>query len=100
MTRTALLSGCSTETRPMERIRLTPTTSRRICKGTSSPSTRKTEAKVAEQVLISAYTLSYSDNARREIAVGNLPGYWDYMSSIAQIIGSVTEDELMNLIGG
>ena len=58
------------------------------------------EAKVAEQVLISAYTLSYLDNARREIAVGNLPGYWDYMSSIAQIIGSVTEDELMNLIGG
>ena len=43
MTRTALPSGCSTETRPMERIRLTPTTSRRICKGTSSPSTRRAE---------------------------------------------------------
>ena len=37
MMRTAFPSGCSTETRPMERIRLTPTTSRRTCKGTSSP---------------------------------------------------------------
>ena len=100
MMRTALPSGRSTETRVMPKMYSTPTTSRRTCKGTLSPSTRKKEAKVAEQVLISAYTLSYLDNARREIAVGNLPGYWDYMSSIAQIIGSVTEDELMNLIGG
>ena len=57
------------------------------------------EAKATEQVLISAYTLDYLDNARREIAAGNLPGYWDYMNSVTQIIGSVTEDELMNLMG-
>ena len=43
MMRTALPSGCSTETRVMPKMYSTPTTSRRICKGTLSPSTRKTE---------------------------------------------------------
>ena len=43
MTRTTLPSGCSTGTRVMPKMYSTPTTSRRICKGTLSPSTRKTE---------------------------------------------------------
>ena len=37
--------GLQYRTRPMERIRLTPTTLRRTCKGTSSPSTRKSESR-------------------------------------------------------
>ena len=56
------------------------------------------EAKVTEQVLISAYTLSYLDNARREIAVGNLNNYTNYLSAVTQIINGVTEDELRNLM--
>jgi len=57
------------------------------------------EAKIAEQTLISAYTLSYLDNARREIAVGNLPGYSNNIGAIIQIFESTTEDEIMNLMG-
>ena len=57
------------------------------------------EAKATEQVIISAYTLSYLDNARREIAVGNIGKYKDYMEAIVEIFGSAAEDELMNLMG-
>ena len=39
----ANLSDCTTEARVMPKMYSTPTTSRRICKGTLSPSTRKTE---------------------------------------------------------
>ena len=59
----------------------------------------KPEAKIMEQTLISAYTLDYLDNARREIAVGNLAGYKDNMDAVIKIFGSITEDELMNLMG-
>ena len=55
-------------------------------------------AKVAEQLLISAYTISYLDNARREIAVGNLSGYKGDMKAIIQIFESIPEDELRNLM--
>ena len=57
------------------------------------------EARIAEQSIISAYTLNYLDNARREIAVSNLTGYYDNMEAVIQIWGSVTEDELINLLG-
>ena len=58
------------------------------------------QAKITEQALISAYTLSYLDNARREIAIGNLAGYYDSLDAVIQIFAGATEDELMNLMGG
>ena len=57
------------------------------------------EAKVYEQALISAYTLEYLDNARREIAVGNLHGYRKSICAVAQLFDGVVEDELLNLMG-
>ena len=58
------------------------------------------EAKVLEQVLISAYTLKYLDNARREIAVKNLPRYRQYLGSVASIWEGVAEEALYELMGG
>lgn len=60
---------------------------------------KRNKAKVTEQVLISAYTLKYLDNARREISVGNLSGYSNNISAVIQIFEGVTEDELKNLMG-
>ena len=57
------------------------------------------EAKIAEQTLISAYSLSYLDNARREIAVGNLSRFKSNIENVIKLFGSVTEDELMDLMG-
>ena len=57
------------------------------------------EAKVVEQILISSYTMTYLENARREIAVGNLAGYNDYIGAAIQIFEGVAEDELRNLMG-
>lgn len=57
------------------------------------------EAKVVEQFLISTYTLEYLDNARREIALGNLAEYFKYIAAINQIYNSVNEEEIKNLMG-
>ena len=57
------------------------------------------QAKTLEQVLISAYTLGYLENARREIAVGNVSGFQKNINNIAQIFNGVAEDELKNLMG-
>ena len=43
------------------------------------------EARAVEQVLISAYALENLDNARREIAVGNVAGFQENMGRIVQI---------------
>ena len=59
----------------------------------------RTEARTMEQTLISAFTLSYLDNAMREISYGNLHKFQNYMSSISQILGGIPEDDLMNLMG-
>ncbi len=56
------------------------------------------EAKIGEQILISAYTLAYLDNARREIAVGNLSAYESNISAVIQIFESIPEDAVMNLM--
>ena len=58
------------------------------------------EARVVEQVLISAYTLENLSNARREIAVNNMDGYRSYINSTKNLFGSTKEDELLNLMGG
>ena len=57
------------------------------------------EARAVEQVLISAYALENLDNARREIAVGNVAGFQENMGRIVQIFQNSTEDELLNLMG-
>ena len=59
----------------------------------------RVEARVMEQVLISAYTLHNLDNARREIAVGNVIGYTKNMENIISIFNGVVESELLNLMG-
>lgn len=59
----------------------------------------KREAMLYEQIFISAYTLDYLENARREIAVGNLPAYESYLGAAASILGGVTEEVLYALLG-
>ena len=59
----------------------------------------KLEARVMEQVLISAYTMDSLDNARREIAVGKISGFAGHMDNIISIYEGVAEDELLNLMG-
>ena len=59
----------------------------------------KVEARVMEQLVISAYTIQYLDNARREIAVGNVRGFVGKMNNIINIFGGATESELLNLMG-
>ena len=57
------------------------------------------EARAVEQTLISAYTLKNLDNARREIAAGNVAGFQENMGRVVQIFQNSTEDELLNLMG-
>ena len=57
------------------------------------------EAKTVEQAVISLYTLQYIDNMRREIAVKNLPGYRQNVHAVVELFSSITEDEVMNLMG-
>ena len=58
----------------------------------------KIEAKIMEQTLISAYTLNNLDNARREIARGNVAGYKNSMGNVLSIFNGVAENELLNLM--
>ena len=60
----------------------------------------KEQAMLLEQILISSYSLSYLENARREIAVGNVSKYQSYMTAVSELIHGATETDLMNLIGG
>ena len=53
------------------------------------------QAKVAEQSIISTYTLKYLDNARREIAVGNLDKFRSNMGAVIEIFASIPQNELM-----
>lgn len=57
------------------------------------------EAQVMEQIVISTYIIQNLDNARREIAVGNISGFTGKMNNIINIFGGVTESELLNLMG-
>ena len=56
------------------------------------------EAKLTEQTLISVYTLDALQNARREIARGNIIKYLDHSQRIIDIYKGFTEDELYNLL--
>jgi hypothetical protein len=60
----------------------------------------KAEAIVWEQAAISAYTIFYLENARREIAVGNVRKYQSYMNAIKSIIVNSTADEILSFMEG
>ena len=57
------------------------------------------QARVAEQVLISAYTLDNLRNARREIAGRKVTNFTDCLGSTIKLFGSIAEDEMLNLMG-
>ena len=59
----------------------------------------KKEAMVAEQTLISVYTLGYLDNARREISKGNVSKFSSYASAVCEILEGVTEERLLAFMG-
>ena len=60
----------------------------------------KEQSMLLEQIIISAFTLGYLENARREISIGNVRKYNTYMNAITSIIEGATEDALFDLIGG
>ena len=57
------------------------------------------EARVVEQVLISAYILDNLYNARREIAVSNIGNYRQSLNSAMRLFGSLSEESLYYLMG-
>ncbi len=59
----------------------------------------KGEARGVEQVMISAYTLDALDNARREIAFGNIAGAGREGARAARILASYPENEWLDFIG-
>lgn len=59
----------------------------------------KLEARAYEQIVISAYTLGNLQNARREIAAGNVAGFAGNMNNTIKLFGGLAEDELLNLMG-
>ncbi len=58
------------------------------------------EARLVEQILISAFTLDHLENARREIAVGHINAYHQYMGAATEIFAGATENGLLALLGG
>ena len=60
----------------------------------------KKEAIVVEQSLISAYALENLQNARREIAAGNVYKFTEYVGNVIQLFSGVTESELLCLMEG
>ena len=59
----------------------------------------KDEARVLEQVVISAYTISYLENARREIGKGNLSNFRKYLSAASDVLCGAAEEALFSLMG-
>lgn len=53
-----------------------------------------------EQALISAYTLEYLDNMRREIAVGKFSGFSGKFGNILELFGEALESEVLDFLGG
>jgi len=60
----------------------------------------KEKAITWEQTLISAFTLGYLENARREIAIKNTGKFEIYLSAVSEIITGVPADHIKQLING
>ena len=58
------------------------------------------EARVLEQLLISIYTVGYLENARREIAIKNVPKFKSYVSAVAEILTGIPGETIYELISG
>ena len=58
------------------------------------------EARAVEQTVIAAFTLEKLDNARNEIAKGNLPKFRSEMGAVVEIFQGLNEDEVYNLLTG
>ena len=58
------------------------------------------EAMLCEQAFISAFTLGYLENARREIAKNNTAKFNNYLGAVAEIITGIPADTLAELING
>ena len=58
------------------------------------------EARAVEQTVIAAFTLEKLDNARNEIAKGNLPKFRSEMGAVVEIFQGFNEDEVYNLLTG
>ena len=58
----------------------------------------KNEAIMWEQFLISAYTVSYLENARREIAIKNIPKFQSYVYAVTEIYTGIPGHEVYGFI--
>ena len=58
----------------------------------------RTHAIMFEQTLISAYSLDNLDNARREIALKNIPKFITYLTSFRDIVCGIPEDIIRNIL--
>ena len=58
----------------------------------------KNEAMMWEQFLISAYTVGYLENARREIAIKNIPKFQSYVYAVTEIYTGIPGSELFGFI--
>ena len=58
----------------------------------------KEDSILFEQALISAYTLAYLENARREIAKKNISKFTSYVGAVAEIITDVPANDILKLI--
>ena len=60
----------------------------------------KFEARAVEQTIIAAFTLEKLDNARNEIAKGNLSKFRSEMGAVVEIFQGFTEDDIYNFLNG
>ena len=60
----------------------------------------KDKAMIWEQTIISAYTLGYLENARREIAFKNVDKFQRYVGAVTELITYLPASDIYELIGG
>ena len=58
------------------------------------------EARAVEQTIIAAFTLEKLDNARNEIAKGNISKFHSEIGAVVEIFQGLNEDEVYNFLNG
>jgi len=58
----------------------------------------KNEAMLWEQLIISAYTVDYLENARREISVRNVPKFRSYVNAVTEIHTGMSGSDVIDFI--
>ena len=56
------------------------------------------QSRFVEQTIIHAYSVVYLDNARNEISRLNVPGYFNEMDKLVELLESIPEDELKDFL--